>query len=157
MSVEPETQERSYSATAYLRPAAHRANLHVLTEAVAQEVIIEKDYKGEWVAKGVKFAHASGMREVDEIHIVEVVEGGEVVLCGGSVASPQLLELSGIGNPDVLAAAEVDMKVANREVGEHLQEHMSMTLHHFSVLPYMRVVIFKEWLTRFESSDGHGV
>lgn len=135
MSVEPEAQERSYSATAYLRPAAHRANLHVLTDAAAQEVVIEKDDTGEWIAKGVKFAHAS---RTGEVHVVEVVEGGEVVLCGGSVASPQLLELSGIGNPDILAAAQVDVKVANREVGEHLQEHMSMTLNHFRCFCVLR-------------------
>ncbi|KAL9609256.1 MAG: hypothetical protein Q9167_005957 [Letrouitia subvulpina] len=131
VSVEPEAQERSYSATAYLRPVAHRANLHVLTEAVVQEVVIEKDCGGEWVAKGVKFMHTRGIGEIDEVHVIEVVEGGEVVLCGGSVASPQLLELSGIGNPDILAAAKVDVKVANGEVGEHLQEHMSMIFYIF--------------------------
>jgi choline dehydrogenase-like flavoprotein len=48
----------------------------------------------------------------------------EVILSAGSVQSPQLLELSGIGNPEILKAAGIDVKVENPNVGENLQEHM---------------------------------
>ena len=87
-TVTPDTQERCYSATAYYRPAASRPNLSLLTEAVAQEVLMDKEGAG-WVVKGVRFTHGG------KDHVVKV--SGEVVICGGSVSSPQLLELSGIG------------------------------------------------------------
>lgn len=47
-----------------------------------------------------------------------------MILCGGSVSSPQLLELSGIGDPSILKSAGIDCKVPNPNVGENLQEHM---------------------------------
>lgn len=114
--VSPEKRERCYSATAYYKPYAGRQNLSLLTEATVREVILEQE-DGEWVAKGVKFVH--GGRE----HMV--TSKGEVIICGGSVQSPQLLELSGIGNPKILKAAGIDVKVNNPNVGENLQEHMS--------------------------------
>lgn len=59
----------------------------------------------------------------DKEHTVKV--DGEVILSAGSVQSPQLLELSGVGNPEVLKVAGIETKVANPNVGENLQEHMS--------------------------------
>ena len=88
----------------------------VLTEAIAQEVLLEKR-DDTWTATGVRFHHGG-----KECH---AKASTEVILSCGSVQSPQLLELSGIGNPDVLKAASVDVKVNNPNVGEHLQEHMS--------------------------------
>ena len=80
------------------------------------EVVIEKE-REEWVAKGVKFTHGG------EEHVVKTE--GEVIISGGSVQSPQLLEISGIGRPEVLKAAGIDIKVDSPNVGENLQEHMS--------------------------------
>ena len=88
----------------------------MLTEAFVQEVVLEEE-AGQWVAKGVRFVHGG------EEHLVRTV--GEVILCAGSVQSPQLLELSGIGDPEVLNAAGVEVKVNNPAVGENLQDHMS--------------------------------
>ena len=81
-----------------------------------QEVVLEEE-EGQWVAKGVKFVHGG------EEHFVRTE--GEVIICAGSVQSPQLLELSGIGDPEVLNAAGVEVKVNNPAVGENLQDHMS--------------------------------
>jgi choline dehydrogenase-like flavoprotein len=114
--VTPESRERSYSATAYYRPNSGRPNLVLLSEATVQEVVLEKA-EGEWVAKGVRFVH--GEKE----HVVTTE--GEIIICAGSVQSPQLLELSGIGNPDILKAAGIESKVDNPNVGENLQDHMS--------------------------------
>ena len=114
--VTPDSRERSYSATAYYRPNCQRPNLVLLSEATVQEVVLDKS-EGEWVAKGVRFMH--GGKE----HTV--MTEGEVIICAGSVQSPQLLELSGIGNPDVLKAAGIETKIANPNVGENLQDHMS--------------------------------
>lgn len=115
-SVDPATRERSYSATAYYRPNADRANLVLLTEAVVREVVLERQ-EGEWVAKGARFVH--GKKEYT------VRTEGEVIVCAGAVQSPQLLELSGIGNPRVLQAAGIDIKIENPSVGENLQDHLS--------------------------------
>ena len=114
--VTPEKRERSYSANAYYRPNSGRKNLVLLTEAMVREVVLE-DEQGGWVTKGVKFVH--GGKE----HIVKTER--EVIVCAGSVQSPQILELSGIGNPDILKAAGIEVKVNNPNIGENLQEHMS--------------------------------
>ncbi|KAH8815544.1 putative choline dehydrogenase [Xylogone sp. PMI_703] len=114
-SVEPETRKRSYAASAYYQPVASRANLKVVTEAIVDELTIEK-VDDEWTATGARFSHHG-----KEYH---VRAAKEVIVCAGSVQSPQLLELSGIGNPSILNAAGIDVKVANPNVGENLQEHM---------------------------------
>ncbi len=115
-SVDPRSRQRSYSATAYYRPVSGRKNLVLLTDAIAREIILEEK-EGRWIAEGVKFVH----RGVE--HTVKA--SSEVVVCAGSVQSPQLLELSGIGNPDVLRAAGICVKIENMNVGENLQDHMS--------------------------------
>lgn len=115
-------RERSYSATAYYRPNSGRDNLHLLTEAYVQEIVLGQE-DGNWVANGVRFKYGG------EEYMVETA--GEVVVCAGTVQSPQLLELSGIGNPEILRAAGIDTKVDNPNVGEHLQEHMSKSFYEF--------------------------
>ena len=112
----PDKRERSYSATAYYRPNSGRRNLHLLTEAFVEEVVLEKE-RQEWVAKGVRVTYGG------EEHNLRIE--GEIIICAGSVQSPQLLELSGIGNPEVLKAAGIDVKIDNPAVGENLQDHMS--------------------------------
>ena len=114
--VDPSSQKRCYSAPAYYVPAAKRNNLILLAEATVREIVLEKDDGKGWVARGVRFAH--GGRE----YTVRVE--GEIILSAGSVQSPQLLELSGIGNREILEAAGIDVKVENPNVGENLQDHM---------------------------------
>jgi choline dehydrogenase-like flavoprotein len=127
-AVDLATQTRSYSATAYYWHNASRANLIVLTGATVQEVSLKKDAaaEAEWTATGVRFVH--GGRHYT------VAATREVILCAGSVQSPQLLEVSGIGSPDVLTKAGVSLKVRNDEVGENLQEHI-MAVMVFEVDP----------------------
>jgi len=79
--------------------------------------MLEKESEGdEWRATGVRFIHQGQEHRVDV--------NGEIIISAGSVQSPQLLELSGIGSPGVLKAAGIETKVANPNVGENLQEHM---------------------------------
>ncbi len=115
-SVDPETRQRCYSATGYFQPANTRPNLSVLTEAFVEEITIER-VGGELTATGARFSQGG--------HEWCVKASKEVIICCGSVQSPQLLEISGIGNPEVLNAARIDVKVPNCNVGENLQEHMS--------------------------------
>ncbi|KAL8939566.1 MAG: hypothetical protein Q9211_002678 [Gyalolechia sp. 1 TL-2023] len=130
-TVEPERRERSYSATAYYRPHSGRKNLVVLPGATAESVLLDQNNQGEWVAKGARFTRQG---QSHEIHVQ-----GEVIVCAGSVQSPQLLELSGIGNPAILKAAGVEVKVDNPAVGENLQEHM-MTCMVYEIDPSIPTV-----------------
>ncbi|OCK80451.1 GMC oxidoreductase [Lepidopterella palustris CBS 459.81] len=116
-SVDPDTRTRCYSATAYYLPNSSRSNLVVLTEALAIEIVLEQEgSQNKWVAKGVKFTSAGKSFTASVSR--------EVIVSAGSVQSPLLLELSGIGNPTVLEAAGITAKVNNPNVGENLQEHM---------------------------------
>ncbi|GAB0137299.1 hypothetical protein EsDP_00005571 [Epichloe bromicola] len=118
-TVDPRTAVRSYS-TSYLT-AARRANLRVLTEATAREVVLRKDQgQGDYVATGVRFSHRG------KEHVVSVRR--EVVVSAGTVKSPQILEMSGIGNPKVLEPAGIPVKVASPMVGENLQDHIMVVM-----------------------------
>ncbi|KAL8660283.1 MAG: hypothetical protein Q9202_006694 [Teloschistes flavicans] len=114
-SVHPTRKERSYSTNAYYQPNAGRSNLILLSGATVQEVLLDP-CEEEWLAKGVRFTYQGKEHSV--------YTKGEVIICAGSVQSPQLLELSGIGNPEVLEAAGIEVKIDNPAVGENLQDHM---------------------------------
>jgi hypothetical protein len=102
---------RSYAATGYLRPNLSRPNLKVLTEALATRVLLDGN-----TATGVEFMH-DGKRH-------SIKASREVILSGGTVNSPQILELSGIGDPEVLKTAGVECLVENNRVGCNFQDHV---------------------------------
>jgi choline dehydrogenase-like flavoprotein len=93
--------------------------LFLLTEAEVHEVLLDEDgdVAGCWRAKGVRFAHG-GVQ-------FSAFASREVIVSAGSVQSPQILELSGIGGSAVLSAAGIPVKVDNPNVGENLQDHLS--------------------------------
>lgn len=102
---------RSYAATGYLRPNLQRRNLRVLTEAQATRILFQGDRAG-----GVEFMHKGGL------HRVKV--NMEIVLSTGVIQTPQLLELSGMGDPEVLRRAGVDCIIENKSVGANFQDHV---------------------------------
>ncbi|KAK5991587.1 Dehydrogenase citC [Cladobotryum mycophilum] len=104
---------RSYSASGYLKPVMGHPNLHILTEASACQILM--DITPAVQARGVKFLHGGQEHEA--------LAAKEIILSAGSIQSPQLLELSGIGNPGALKAAGIECVVELPEVGENLQEH----------------------------------
>jgi choline dehydrogenase-like flavoprotein len=116
VSVNPENGTRSYAAPAYYTPNAMRPNLIVLTGALVKQVMLSK-VDDKWMATGVRFEHAGN----------EYVASAsrEFILSAGSVQSPQLLELSGVGSPEILTNAGIEVRVANSNVGENLQDHLS--------------------------------
>lgn len=116
-TIDPDSQERSYSASAYYHPISNRPNLHILTEATAMEILFNCD-NDDWYAAGAR-VRWNGLE-------ANIKAYEETIVCAGSVQSPQLLELSGIGDQEVLRAAGIEMKVHSPNVGENLQEHMSM-------------------------------
>lgn len=114
-SVDPQTSTRASSATAYYRPNRQRTNLVVLNEAYVNKTILEQD-NGSWVAKGVQFVHRG--------QTSSAFASKEVIICAGTVQSPQILELSGIGNQEVLGKAGIETIVPSPFVGENLQDHI---------------------------------
>lgn len=102
---------RSSTATAYLRTAALRPNLTVRTKAQTTRVRFDGTR-----AAGVDYLHEGRERAVRARR--------EVVLCGGAVNTPQLLMLSGVGDPAHLAQHGIDTVAASPEVGQNLRDHL---------------------------------
>lgn len=103
---------RVSAATAFLKPAMKRPNVHVHTHAHATEIIFEGKR-----AVGVRYMKGGRGGQP-----VEVRANKEVILSGGSYNSPQLLQLSGIGSPDLLQQHGIAVRHA-LPVGEGLQDH----------------------------------
>ncbi|KAK8877516.1 Dehydrogenase citC [Apiospora arundinis] len=115
-SVSPETRQRSYAANAYYGPAQRaRPNLTVMTSTRVVKIVTEETPSGI-VAIGVVARLPTG----EEKHFDA---SDEVVLSAGTIQSPQILELSGIGGRALLEQNGIAVKIDNPGVGEHLQDH----------------------------------
>ena len=110
------SSHRSFAGNSYWKPFATRPNLHTVTKAVVRNIIFEPSSgPGDLVATGLNFT-------VDgKSYIANAAR--EVVLSGGTMKSPQMLELSGVGNPEILSKYGIETKVNNSNVGENLQDH----------------------------------
>jgi choline dehydrogenase/4-pyridoxate dehydrogenase len=106
---------RCSAADAYLRPALTRNNLTVETGALVTKLVFDGK-------------RAAGVEYVQNGQNITAHAGKEVILCGGVINSPQLLMLSGIGDPDELRAHGIAMKVALPGVGKNLQDHISAAI-----------------------------
>jgi choline dehydrogenase len=98
------------TADAYLRPALERPNLTVRTDALVTRVLFDGTR-----ATGVRYSRHG---EETSVHV-----DGEVILSGGSVNSPQLLMLSGVGPASHLRSFDVEVVANVPEVGENLHDH----------------------------------
>lgn len=100
----------------YLKPARSRANLHIVLHAH----VLRVDVQGKRCT-GVTYVHNGEQ--------VSIKANAEVILCAGAIQSPQLLELSGIGQPQVLLAAGVPLKHELRGVGENYIDHFATRMN----------------------------
>ena len=134
---------RLSAARAYLHPVLHRKNLNLVTKAHATRLVMD----GTRVT-GVEYQRR-GRRHV--------AAAAEVVLCGGAINTPQLLQLSGIGPAAVLHDAGVSPVVDLPGVGENLQDHLEVYVQYactqpVSMAPYLarwrRPWIGLQWLFR---------
>ena len=135
---------RLSAARAYLHPVMNRPNLEVKTRAFVTRILFEGKR-----AVGVEYVRGRGTKET--------VRAGEVVLCGGAINSPQLLQLSGVGKADELRALGVDVVHDLPGVGENLQDHLEVYVQFasrqpVSMAPYMkwrnRPRVGLEWILR---------
>jgi len=105
------------ASKAFLRPAKSRPNLTIWTEAHVQKLNFRTD-QGEPVCIGAQVLH-QGRTEVQLLD-------AEVILCAGAIGSPQILQLSGIGDPDHLAGLGIPVVRDLPGVGGNLQDHLQI-------------------------------
>ncbi|MFM9972417.1 MAG: GMC family oxidoreductase [Burkholderiales bacterium] len=104
---------RSSAATAYLRPVKQRANLIVKTKALATRILFNAN-------------RAVGIEYLDGTRLCTAHAEREILLAGGVINSPQLLMLSGVGDPAELKRHGIAVKAALPGVGKNLQDHLTV-------------------------------
>ena len=115
VTVNPDKGERSHAGVDYYAPAAQRSNLHLVTGAMIDKVELDQN-TDDFVATGVTFTHAGKSYTA---HATK-----EVILCGGTIGSPGILERSGIGSKAVCEELGIQNIIDNQNVGENLQDHL---------------------------------
>ena len=113
-SIDPSTKERSHAGNAYYDSVAGRTNLHLGTGCHVKKILLEHEGQNH-SARGVQFIQ-SGVCQ-------SVLAKTEVILSAGTFQSPQILELSGIGNAALLRQYGIEVIIDNPGVGENLQDH----------------------------------
>ncbi len=101
---------RYSSATAFLKPAMKRSNLTVKTNALVCKVLFNKN-------------KAIGVEWIENNEVKKAYANCEVILSGGSLQSPQILQLSGIGPAELLKKHDIPIIFNSPEVGQNLQDH----------------------------------
>ncbi|CZR51596.1 related to aryl-alcohol dehydrogenase [Phialocephala subalpina] len=115
--VNPVTKARSHAGSDYLsKEVLARPNLRILTEVLVEKILLDKTAVGGISARGVQVTTKDGTRK-------DILVGEEVVLAAGTIKSPQILELSGIGDSKILKAQGIEVQIDNPNVGENLQDH----------------------------------
>ena len=114
--------QRMSSSRAYLWPIKHRSNLTVLKKALVTKVLI-KDKK------------AYGVKDLKSGKTHELLASREVILSAGSINSPQLLQLSGVGPKKILEQVSVPLVHDSPAVGENLQDHLGVSYFYKSKVP----------------------
>ena len=102
---------------AFLDPAKGRKNLTVVTEAHVKKLVIDRE-NGELQCKSVEVSTRSGMETFRARK--------EVILSAGAVASPQILQVSGIGRKETLNKYGIEVFSDLRGVGRNLQDHLQI-------------------------------
>jgi len=122
---------RLSAARAYLHPVLDRPNLDLVCRALATRILFEGRR-----AVGVEYRKGSTLRRA---------VGGTIVCCGGAFNSPQLLQLSGVGDADHLSGLDIDVVHDLPGVGRHLQDHLEVYIQHACRLPVSMQPQLKWW------------
>ncbi len=134
---------RLSAARAYLHPVLDRPNLTLISRAQANRILFDG-------TKAVGVEYRRGRRTT-------VARAGEIICCGGAFNSPQLLQLSGIGDPDHLGGLGIETVAELPGVGENLQDHLEVYIQYaceqpVSMQPHLATwrmpIIGLQWLFR---------
>lgn len=145
-TVTPEGR-RSSTARGYLDLSKHRPNLTIITHATTNKILFNAKE-----AIGVEY-----IQGLNKEHPVQVFAKKEVLLCAGAIASPQILQRSGVGPEPLLNELDIPVVHDLPGVGENLQDHLEMYLQYqckkpVSLYPalkwYNQPLIGAEWLFR---------
>jgi choline dehydrogenase len=131
---------RLSAAGAYLHPVMDRPNLTVLTRALVTRVLMDG-------------TRATGVEVIDPKGNRRRIDADEVILCGGAFNSPQLLQLSGIGDADHLRSVGVDPVHHLPGVGENLQDHLEVYVQHTAKQPVSLNPNLKLWKRPFIGAE----
>ena len=116
LTIDPETKTRGYAASAYYSSeVAKRRNLEVLTETFVEKILTQ-NANGSVEATGVRVVTKDGTQH-------DIMARKEVVLSAGTIQSPLILELSGIGQKQLLEKHNIPVVLDSPGVGENLQDH----------------------------------
>lgn len=126
---------RQSTARCYLEPARKRANLTIITDALAHQLLFDG-------------ARCSGVKYAVKGTVYEARAVGEVVVSTGTINSPQLLELSGIGQPERLRDLGIEVRHALPGVGENLRDHFA---------PRLKWTVTKRGITWNDTMRGTGM
>ncbi|KAK2467415.1 hypothetical protein APHAL10511_000650 [Amanita phalloides] len=154
-SIHPTEVIRSSSASAYYQPNKGRSNLHVITGAHVTRVLFDNETREDNLV-------AIGAQYIKDGDTYTVSAKKEVIICGGTIQTPQILELSGIGNKEILEANGVTCLHDLPGVGQNLQDHfwvpytreMDEKIDSFEVLLADPARAGQEWMLYQESKLG---
>ena len=135
---------RLSASRAYLHPVMGRPNLTVTTRALVHKVLFDGTR-----ARGVEYSvrTAAGRRST------HTVDAGEVVLCGGAFNSPQLLQLSGVGDAAHLRGLGIPVVHDLPAVGQHMQDHLEVYVQHSCTKPVSLQPSLKLWKRPFIGAE----
>jgi choline dehydrogenase len=123
---------RLSAAGAYLHPVMDRPNLTVKTRAFVSQILFDGTR-----AVGVEYAQGRG--------VPAEVYGKEIILCGGAINTPQLLQLSGVGNAADLEKLGIDVVKDLPGVGENLQDHLEVYIQYTCKQPVSMQPSLAKW------------
>ena len=123
---------RMSAAKAYLRPALKRPNVQIELNAHATRILFEANR-----ATGVEFLQNGQIRHA--------MANAEVIVCGGAINSPQLLQLSGIGPGTLLKEHGIEVLHNASAVGENLQDHLAISHYYRSKVPTLNNRLYPWW------------
>ncbi|RWP66060.1 GMC family oxidoreductase N-terminal domain-containing protein [Mesorhizobium sp.] len=123
---------RMSAARAFLRPAMKRKNLRVEINALATRILFEGK-------------RAVGIEYLQNGETKTARAGREIILSGGSINSPQLLQLSGVGPSAILGALGIAVVHANENVGANLQDHVGINYTFRGRLPTLNQILRPWW------------
>ncbi len=126
---------RLSAARAYLHPVQRRPNLTVETRVLVTRILFEGTR-----AVGVEYLHRGR---------IERVHAGEVILCGGAFNTPQVLQLSGVGNGTELSELGIPVVADVPGVGEHLQDHLEVYIQYACTQPVSIAPGMAKWRRPF--------
>lgn len=123
---------RMSAARAFLRPAMKRGNIRVETNALASRILFEGK-------------RAVGIEYLQNGQTKTARAGREVILSAGSINSPQLLQLSGVGPAALLKGLGIPVVHANENVGAHLQDHVGINYTFKGRVPTLNQILRPWW------------